>query len=33
MNFGLKRFDEAKATIDAFSRSQAMIEFKIDGPS
>ena len=31
MNFGLKRFDEAKATIDAFSRSQAMIEFKPDG--
>ncbi len=31
MNFGLKRFDEAKATIDAFSRSQAMIEFKTDG--
>lgn len=31
MNFGLNRFDDAKATLDAVSRSQAVIEFKPDG--
>jgi methyl-accepting chemotaxis protein len=31
MRFGFTRFDEARACLDAVSRSQAMIEFKPDG--
>lgn len=31
MNLGFNRFDDAKATLDAVSRSQAVIEFKPDG--
>jgi methyl-accepting chemotaxis protein len=31
MNFGFARFDENKATLDAVSRSLAVIEFKPDG--
>jgi methyl-accepting chemotaxis protein len=31
MNLGFNRFDETKATLDAVSRSQAVIEFKPDG--